>query len=202
MLGRIHFTESFRLAATATDPTENFTMSTSSLSAVSLETINLYASAAKSIVGAYRTGTTRALQGLEGRLAGGLNSESLRISAALKSSLLAVEQQIASLVHGGVEAVATAYTRAIDTAATAATTGVSSVAAAGAQLKNSLPGNTAEALITLQIPGAQLSRDLAERVAEAAQQVVDRVATGTLVDAATGRTVPTTSKRASASAKS
>ena len=185
MLGRIHFTESFRLAATATDPTENFTMSTPSLSAVSLETINRYASAAKSIVGAYRTGTTRALQGLEGRLVGGLNSERLQISAALKSSLLAAEQQIASLVHGGVEAAAAAYTRAIDTAATAATTSVSSVAAAGSQLQNRLPGNTAEALITLQIPGAQLSRDLAERVAEAAQQVADRVATGLPVEAVT-----------------
>lgn len=176
-------------------------MSTQSLSAVSLETINLYANAAKAIVGAYRAGTTRALQGLEGRLAAGLNSESLQISASLKNSLLAAEQQLASLVHGGVEAAATAYERAIEAAATAATTGVSSVAAAGSQLQSRLPGNTAKALITLQIPGAQLSRDVAARVAEAAQQVADRAAAGVPVEVVPARTVPTTSKRARVSAK-
>lgn len=176
-------------------------MSTHSLSAVSLETINLYANAAKTIVGAYRAGTTRTLQGLEGRLSGGLNSERVQISESLKTSLLAAEQQIASLVQGSIEAAATAYERAIEAAATAATTGVNSVAAAGSQLQDSLPGNTAEALITLQMPGAQLSRDVAARVAEAAQQVAERVAEGVPVELVTGRTVPATSKRARASAK-
>lgn len=176
-------------------------MSTQSLSAVSLETINLYANAAKAIVGAYRVGTTRTLRGLKGRLASGLNSDSVQISDSLKSSMLAAEQQIASLVHGGVEAAASAYERAIEAAATAATTGVNRVAAAASQLQNGLPGTTAEALIALQMPGAQLSRDMAARVAEAVQQVADRVVDGLPVEEATARSVPATSKRARASAK-
>ena len=177
-------------------------MSTQALSAVSLETINLYANAAKAIVGAYRTGTTRALQGLEGRLSSGLNSESVQISESLESSLLAAEQQIASLVYGGVEGAVAAAERAIEAAATAATTGVKSVAAAGLQLQDSLPGSTAKALITLQMPGAQLSRDVAARVADAAQQVADRVAAGVSVEEATPGTAPASSKRARAAVKS
>lgn len=179
-------------------------MSTPSLSAVSLETINLYADAAKAIVGAYRAGSTRALQGFEGRLSGGPISESMQISESLKSSLLAAEQQIASLVQRSVEAAATAAERAIEAAANAATTSVNSVAAAGSQLQSSLPDNAAETLIALQMPGAQLSRDVAARVAEAAQQLAERVAAGEPVVSAEDlapRSVPATSKRARATAK-
>ena len=153
-------------------------MSNQTLSAVSLETINLYANAAKSIVGAYRAGSSRALQGLEGRLATGLNSERVQISESLKTSLLAAEQQIAAIIRGSYEGASSAAERVIEAATSVATTGVNTVSAATSQVQAGLPGNAAEALFTLQMPGAQLSRDVAARVADAAQKVADRVAAG------------------------
>ncbi|CAN5313225.1 hypothetical protein BH11PSE9_BH11PSE9_05370 [soil metagenome] len=153
-------------------------MSTQTLSAVSLETIGHYSNAAKAIVGAYRTGTTRLLQGLEGRLATGLNNERVTMSESLKNSLLAVEQQITSLIHGSIEGAASVAERAIEAAANAAATSVNTAAAAGSQVQTSLPGNSAEAIVTMNMPAAQLSRDVAARLAEVAQKVSERVAAG------------------------
>jgi hypothetical protein len=175
----------------------------SSINTLSHQTINLYADAARAIVGAYRNGTQRLLQGLDGRLESGLASERIAISAPLKQSLIGAECQITSLIQTGLHSVASVADQAIQAASNAATTSVNTIAAAGAQVLPSLPGDTAGVLATLNLPVAQLSHDVAARVAGTVRKVSARVAAVEAPVAAVAKTPrATASKRARAARKS
>lgn len=150
---------------------------------LSQQTVHLYADAARAVVGAYRDGTERLLGRVEGRLQNGLGSDRFAVSAQLKQSLVDAERQIAGLVRAGLQGVAAAADQIVNATVSVATTGVNTVAAAGAQVSQSLPGNTVEFLAALNLPAAQLSHDVAARVAGAVRKASERVGRGeTIVD--------------------
>jgi hypothetical protein len=150
----------------------------SAISTLSLQTVDLYADAARSIVGAYRSGTERLLKNVESRLQNGLGSERVSISDPLKQSLVDAQRQIAGLIQAGLHGVAGVADQAISAATSVATTGVNTLAAAGAQVQKGLPGDTGELLVTLNKPAAQLSHDVAARVAGTVRKVSDRIGNG------------------------
>lgn len=150
----------------------------STISHLSLQTVDLYADAARSVVGAYRLGSERLLKNVEGRLQNGLGSERVAISDPLKQSLVDAQRQIAALIQAGLHGVAGAADQAIAAVAGVAATGIHSLAAAGAQVGKGLPGDSGELLVTLNKPAAQLSHDVAARVAGTVRKVSDRVANG------------------------
>ncbi|MBS0447411.1 MAG: hypothetical protein JSR59_15835 [Proteobacteria bacterium] len=153
-------------------------MTTATITHLSQQTVALYADAARAIVGAYRDGAERLLGRVEGRLAGGLGSERVAISAPLKQSLLDAERQIAGLVRAGLQGVAAAADQIVNATASVATTGVKTVAAAGAQVQQSLPGDAGSMLVALNLPAAQLSHDVAARVAGTVRKVSERIGRG------------------------
>ena len=179
----------------------------SAISTLSQQTVDLYADAARSIVGAYRSGTQRLLQNVEGRLQSGLGSERVAISDPLKQSLVDAQRQIAGLIQAGLHGVAGVADTAISAVTTVATTGINTLAAAGAQVQKSLPGDTGHLLVTLNTPAAQLSHDVAARVAGTVRKVSERIGNGKPVVDVEDMVVKapraaTTTKRARAARKS
>lgn len=175
------------------------------ITTLSQQTVDLYADAARAIVGAYRSGTQRMLERVEGRLETGLSNERIAISAPLKQSLIQAERQIAGLVRASLHGVAAVADSVVSAASNVATTGVKTIAAAGAQVQQSLPGDTANVIAALNLPVAQMSHDVAARVAGTVRKVSERIGQGVAaveVEEVAAAPRANTTKRARAARKS
>ena len=145
-------------------------MSNESLSTVALDTINQYARTARYVVGTYRTGVHRVLDGLGGKFADSLGNERISLSEPIKKSLVVAEQELAGLIGGGVARLSSGADRAIDAAVDTASAGVQSVAGVADRIQRAFPSIAAQSLLRINMPALLLSREAAQRVADAAEK--------------------------------
>ena len=169
-------------------------MSTQNFSTVATRVVDQYGLAGKLVVGAYRTGAHRVVQGASTRYTAMLNKRSLPlVNDAVKASLLNVQHQVALLVEGGITHGSQRATWAIDRLTDGATGGIRRIASAAARVESALDTQAVSTVGRLTLPAAQMSLKIANIAVAGTQRLSDRVSGKTV---AADSTVKTTTRKA------
>lgn len=151
-------------------------MNAQTLSSVTLETIENYRHAASLAVGAYRVGSLRLIEAVNG----GIDSVYVRTGKVAPQLTKAVSQlrgDFSDIIVKGVGEVASRTDKAIEVSSETAVIGVAKVAKFAAGIDNAIVVNGLEAAVRLSLPGAQVARTVSAKLAEGAD-VLARVAAG------------------------
>lgn len=144
------------------------------LNAIAIDVVGQYNDAAKHLVAAYRNGTRRAVAGASGRYEQLLNARPLPLlNDELKSRLIGTEQRVAGAVVDAVERSSEGAERLADRLAQGAVAGLEAFDARTAWTDDML---VTSALRTLNTPAANLSLQVAGKVAEVSRRLSERVA--------------------------
>lgn len=159
-------------------------MSTQTLNGVAIDALSQYRLAGKHLVEAYRLGTRRIVGQINDRYASALTTRSLPlVSEAIKASLIDAQRQISGLVDSGVAMASDRADQAIDWLANGAADGIKRVADTSARIEAAFASPAVEQVRKLNLPVAQMSLALAERLADGSKRLAERVATVAVVEA-------------------
>jgi hypothetical protein len=168
-------------------------MTIQTLSTVTLDTIENYRNAATLAVDAYRAGSHRLIDAVNGSLENKVYSRTAKVAPNLTSALSQVRGSLSDIIVKGIDGVSSNTEKAIAVSSNAAAERVSQVADFAAGIDNRLLANGIEAAVRLSLPGAQAARAVSAKLAEGAN-ALSRVAVGTPAKAA--RVVKTAKKKA------
>lgn len=144
------------------------------LNAIAIDVVGQYNDAAKYLVAAYRNGTRRAVAGASGRYEQLLNARALPLlNDDVKGRLIGAEQRVAGVVVDAVERSSQGAERLADRLAQGAVAGLEAFDARTAWTDDML---VTSALRTLNTPAANLSLQVAGKVAEVSRRLSERVA--------------------------
>jgi hypothetical protein len=145
-----------------------------SFSTTAIEVVGQYNQAAKSLVATYRTGTERVVGGIAQRCAKLVHDTNLPlISDGVKEQLVSAEERVAGFVLGTVNRACERADAAIDRVSTGTAQGIT-LLDEKTTWANDL--RIVNALRPVNLRAAQLSLQLAERVAQGAGKLSERVA--------------------------
>jgi hypothetical protein len=151
-------------------------MSTQTLSSVASHVVGQYTQVGKLIVGTYRAGTQRFVNGANTRYAEFLNSRSLPLmNDAVKASLIDAQQQIAGLVEGGITSGIDRAEQVIDFVAGGVNGGIQRIAATAERVATAFDTNAITTVGSLTMPAAQVSLEIANRAVEGTKRLSARV---------------------------
>lgn len=152
-------------------------MTTQSLSSVAANVVGQYTQVGKIIVGAYRSGAQRLVNGANERYATFLNSRALPlVNEDVKASLINVQTQIAGLVEGGINNGSDRAVQAIDFVAGGVNGGIQRVAATAERVEEAFDTKAITTVGSLAImPVAQVSLEIANRAVEGTKRLSARV---------------------------
>jgi hypothetical protein len=167
-------------------------MRTQSLSGVTLQTLNNYRTAATQAVVAYRLGSHRVVDMVNGALQNNLYPRTAKVAPRATDRLDEVRGNVSEIVVKGIDVVAERTEQAIDFGATTAAEQVNKVAAFAAGIENETVAQGLQAAARLTMPGAQVALAVSGKLAEGANA---------LADAAGARTVRKAVRKATAGAK-
>lgn len=140
--------------------------STVTLNSIATEVVGHYDNAAKSLVSAYRTASTRALAASGSRIAKFVKRTSLPlVDAEGKARIVAAERRVAEVVGEGVVRTAEGYDRAIELVSGQALKGLEAFAERTDWAKDMFVVDTVR---RINLPAAKLSLEIASRIDEAA----------------------------------
>ena len=160
-------------------------MSTQNISSAALHVVGQYNEAGKTLVGAYRTGVQRLLDGAAARTGAFLGERQLPPVGEKVNGFLAHRLDVDT---GRVVAV-------MDRVAAGTSSGIASVANAAGRIESPLGTSVLQALGSLHQPFAAVSVQIAGRIAAGARQIESRGA-GTTAEAAPVKTVRAKAKPA------
>ena len=152
-------------------------MSTQTLSSVATSVVGQYSQVGKLIVGAYRSGAQRIVQGANTRYAAFVSGRSLPlVSDEVKASLIDAQQHIAGLVANGIAGGSDRAEQAIELLAGGVTGGIERVAATAGRVESVFNTKAVSTVGTLAImPAAQVSLEIAKRAVEGTKRLAARV---------------------------
>jgi len=173
-------------------------MTVQTLSSVTLQTIENYRTAAIFAVDAYRLGSLRLIDAVNGGLVNSVYPRTSKLAPQLTKTVSQVRGDLSDIIVTGVGEVAARTDKAIKVSSDAMAGGVSKVAKYAATIDNPIVVNSLEAAVRISLPGAQVARTVSAKVAEGADALA-RVASGKKTSvkkaAATAKRATTTAKR-------
>ena len=150
-------------------------MQTQSLSSVAIGVVGQYNQAGKQLVGAYRTGMQRVVNGASARYAEFLNTRSLPlVTAAVKTSLINTQQQLAGFVETGFTGSAKRADQAIDLLTSGVKGGIERIAGAAQRVETAFDTTAITTAGSLSMPVAQVSLEIAHRVVKGTKRLAAR----------------------------
>lgn len=151
-------------------------MTTENLSAITVRTIDQYNLAGKTLVASYRTGVRRLLDVAAARTSALLEqNKSQLISAEVKERLLGGQRKYYGFLVERVDADTSAAVSLMDYVATASVSGVESLASRAAKIESPVATTLLNSFETLNLPLANLSAGIADKIVEGAKQIEARV---------------------------
>lgn len=165
-------------------------MSNSNLSSVAVHVVGQYNEAGKTLVSAYRTGAHRLLNGAASRYGAFLGERQLPlINDDIKARLIGTQEKINGFLANRLDIDTSRIVTVMDRVASGATGGIQSVANLASRVESPLGNSLLASLGSLHMPVANVSMQIADRIADGAKQIESRVA---------GSTVATKSRTAKA----
>lgn len=151
-------------------------MSTQTLASVATRVVGRYTQVGKLVVGTYRTGAQRLVEGANARYAAFLNTRSLPlVNADVKASLIDVQQQFAGFVAGGIANGSERADQAIDRLADGVNGGIQRLAATAERVETAFDTTAITTVGSLTLPVAQVSLEIANRAVAGTKRLSARV---------------------------
>jgi hypothetical protein len=173
-------------------------MTVQTLSSVTLQTIENYRTAAIFAVDAYRVGSLRLIDAVNGGLVNSVYPRTSKVAPQLTKTVSQVRGDLSDIIVKGVGEVAARTDKVIELSSNTMADGVSKVAKFASSIDNPIVVNGLEAAVRFSLPGAQVARTVSAKVAKRADAMA-RVASGTKTSvkkaAATAKKSTTTAKR-------
>lgn len=164
-------------------------MSTQNISTAAVHVIGQYNDAGKTLVGAYRAGAHRLLNGAASRTSEFLNARQLPlVSETLKARLIGAQEKVNGFLANRLDIDTGRVVAVMDRIAGTTASGIETVASAAGRVESPLGSSMLQALGNLHQPIAAVSVQIADRVAAGAKQLESRVA-GASDEAAPVKTV-------------
>jgi hypothetical protein len=155
-------------------------MTSQTLSRVTLETLKNYRIAATQTVTAYRLGSHRLLDVVNGALKNSVYPRTAKMAPRVTHRMNAVRGNVSKIVVKGIDQVAERTEQAIELGSTTAATQVTKVAEFAAGIDNPILANGLQAAARLTMPGARFGLVLSGKVAEGAHALADAAGGKTL----------------------
>lgn len=153
------------------------TMSIQTLSNVTLETIENYRNAAATAVDAYRVGSHRLIDAVNGSLDKNFYGRTEKVLPQLTSRLTQVRGNVSGIIVKGVDEFALRTGKAIELGSKRAAARIAKAAKYAAGLEARIVASSIDAAARLSMPGAQAALAVSARVAEGVDSL-SRVAAG------------------------
>ncbi|MDR6535764.1 hypothetical protein [Variovorax soli] len=155
-------------------------MSTQNISSAALHVVGQYNDAGKTLVGAYRAGAHRLLNGAASRTSQILNARQLPLlSETLKVRLISAQEKVNGFLANRLDIDTGRVIAVMDRLAGTTTSGIESVTNAAARIESPLGSSVLQALGTLNQPIAAVSVQIADGIAAGAKKIESRVAGST-----------------------
>lgn len=152
-------------------------MSTQTISSVASNVVGQYSQVGKLIVGAYRDGAQRLVNGANTRYVSFLNSRTLPlVNDAVKASLINAQNQITGAVVGGINSGSDRAVQAIDYVAGGVNGGIQRAATTAGRVEEAFDTQAISTAGTLAMPVAQVSLEIANRAVAGTKRLSARVA--------------------------
>jgi hypothetical protein len=152
-------------------------MSNPTFTSVALDVVGQYNQAGKQLVRAYRAGSERVVRNVNERFAAALDARPLPlVSPEVKSSLIGAQQMLAGLVSTGIAAGTGRADAGIDGVARSVKNGIEGLAGARERIGNAFDVSALDSVGTLALPLAQVSLEIAHRVARGSRNLSERIA--------------------------
>jgi len=151
-------------------------MSTQSFSSVAHHVVGQYGEIGKILVGTYRTGVTRLVNGANTRYVSFLKSRKLPlVTDSVKASLIDAQTKFASMVEGGIVDGTGRAEQAIDLVAGGVNGGIKRAVATVERVESALNTTAITTVGRLTLPVAQVSLEIANRAVEGTKRLSARV---------------------------
>ncbi|MDM0111896.1 hypothetical protein QTI66_07035 [Variovorax sp. J22R133] len=155
-------------------------MTTQTISTAAVHVVGQYNDAAKTLVSAYRSGVQRVLSTATTRYSAFVTDAKLPlVSESIKARLIEAEQKANGFLAGRLDIDTGRVVRAMDRVATAATTGIETVATKAAAIESARVASVISKFNELNMPIANISVKIADKVAAGAKQIETRLAAAT-----------------------
>ena len=152
-------------------------MTTQNLSTVAIHVVGQYNDAGKTLVSAYRTGVHRLLNGAASRTSQFLGKRQLPLMGEdIKARLIGAQEKVNGFLANRLDIDTSRVVNAMDRVATGTTGGITSVADAAARIESPLGTSVLNTLGSLHMPIANVSMQIADKIAAGAKQIESRVA--------------------------
>ena len=151
-------------------------MSTQSFSSVAHQVVGQYGEIGKILVGTYRTGATRLVNGANTRYVSFLNSRKLPlVTDSIKTSLIDAQTRFAKMVEGGIVDGTGRAEQAIDLVAGGVNGGIKRAVATVQRVESALNTTAITTIGQLTLPVAKVSLEVANRAVEGTKRLSARV---------------------------
>ena len=148
-------------------------MNTPTLSGVTLQTLQNYSSAATQAVTAYRLGSHRLVNAINGALTNSVYPRTAKLAPRVTTTLDGVRGNVSDVVVKGIDQMAQRSEQAIELGSTTAAAQLDKVARLAAGIDNALVANGLQAAARLALPGAQVALAVSGKLAEGATALAD-----------------------------
>jgi hypothetical protein len=151
-------------------------MSTQSFSSVAHHVVGQYGEIGMILVGTYRTGATRLVNGANTRYVTFLNSRKLPlVTDSVKASLINAQTKFANMIEGGIVDGTARVEQAIDLVAGGVNGGIKRAVATVERVESALNTTALTSVGQLTLPVAQVSLEIANRAVEGTKRLSARV---------------------------
>ena len=151
-------------------------MSTQSFSSVAHHVVGQYGEIGKILVGTYRTGATRLVNGANKRYVSFLQSRKLPlVTDSVKASLIDAQTKFANMIEGGIVDGTGRAEQAIDLVAGGFNGGIKRAVATVERVESALNTTAITTVGQLTLPVAQVSLEIANRAVEGTKRLSARV---------------------------
>lgn len=165
-----------------------------SIASAALHVVGQYNDAGKTLVGAYRTGVQRLLDGAASRYSEFLGRRELPlVSEKVKANLIGAQEKINGFLANRLDIDTGRIVSVMDRVAAGTASGIESVASRVAQVESPAAASVISALSAVNQPLATVSVQIADRIAAGAKKIEVRVA-------GTGQAAPVRTVKAKAAA--
>ncbi len=152
-------------------------MSTQNLSSVAIHVVGQYHDAAKTLVGAYRAGAHRLLGGAASRYSEFLGNRQIpMVGDTIKAALIGAQEKVNGFLANRLDIDSGRVVSVMDRVAAGTTSGIESVAHAAARVESPIASTVLEQVSAFNLPVANLSAQIADKIAAGAKQIEVRVA--------------------------
>jgi len=152
-------------------------MTTQDISNAAIHVVGQYNDAAKTLVGAYRAGVHRVLNGASARTAQFLDGRQVPlVTEGIKARLIETQEKAHGFLANRLDIDTSRVVNLMDRVATGTTGGIESVAKLAARVESPLGTTVLNKISDIQMPVAKISMKLADKVVAGAKKIEERVA--------------------------